>query len=117
MRDGKGGRSPVSWRDLPLFGDSCARPELPRRDADQALEVLAEMALVRESGGRRDLGQGEVTVLLQELLGPVDAAGDDVLVRGSPGGLLELAGGGVGGGGGGPPPPPPPSPADCAAGA
>src|SRR5262245_48158698 len=92
MRDGKGGRSPVSWWDLPLFGDSYARPELPRRNADQALEVLAELALVRESGGRRDLGQGEVTVLLQELLGPVDAAGDDVLVRRQPGGPLELAG-------------------------
>src|SRR5262245_12048498 len=91
MRDGKGGRSPVSWRDLPLFGDSCTRPELPRRDADQALEVLAELALVRESGGRRDLGQGGLACL-QERLGTLDAAGDDVPVRWRPGGRLELPG-------------------------
>src|SRR5262249_17584226 len=39
MKNGKGGRSPVSWRDLRPLGDSCARPELPRRDADEALEM------------------------------------------------------------------------------
>jgi hypothetical protein len=43
-------------------------------DADDALEVMGELALVRESGARRDLCQGEVTVGLQELLRPLDAA-------------------------------------------
>jgi len=81
MRNGKGGRSPVSWRDLPLFGDSCARPELPRRDADEALEVAGELALVREAGAGGQLRQEAVTVSLLELLRPLDAAGENVLVR------------------------------------
>src|SRR5262249_27109301 len=59
----------------------CGRPELPRRDAEDALEVIGELALVREAGVRGDLRQGEVAAPLQELLGPFDAAGDDVLVR------------------------------------
>ncbi len=62
--------------------DSCGRLELPRRDANQALEVVGELALVREAGVRGDLRKGEVASGLQELLGPLDAAGDDVLVRG-----------------------------------
>ena len=73
-------------------GDSCGHPELPRRDADEALEVVAELALIRESGTGRNLCQGEVTVLLQEVPGPLHAAQDDVLVWGKPGGPLELAG-------------------------
>jgi hypothetical protein len=72
------------------LGDSCGRPELPRGDADYALEVVGEPALVREAGARGDLRQGEVVASLQELLRPVDAAGDDVLVRRQPGGRLEL---------------------------
>jgi hypothetical protein len=63
---------------------------LSRRDADDALEVMGELALIRESGARRDLCQGEATVLLQELLRPLDAAREDVLVRRQPGGRLEL---------------------------
>ena len=63
LGNGKGGRSPVSWRDLPLFGDSCARPELPRRDADEALEVTGELALGREAGAGSDLRQGQVTLI------------------------------------------------------
>ena len=53
---------------------------------------MRELALIRESGARRDLGLGEVTVRLQELLGPLDAARDEVLVRRQAGGRLELAG-------------------------
>ena len=43
-----------------LLGDSCGHPELPRRDADEALEVMAELALVREAGTGGDLRQGQV---------------------------------------------------------
>jgi hypothetical protein len=39
--------------------------ELPRRDADDALEVTGELALIREAGARRDVCQGEVAALLQ----------------------------------------------------
>src|SRR6516162_11024297 len=86
------GRSAVSWRGLSVLGDSCGHPELPRRDADYALEVMRELALVRETGVRGDLRQGQVASRLQELLGPLDAAGDDVLVRRQAGGSLELPG-------------------------
>src|SRR5262249_31069963 len=90
MRNGKGDEVPFSWRDLRRFVVSYARPELPRRDADQALEVMGELALVREAGVDGDLRQGGVASGLQELLGPLDAAGDDVLVRRQSGGRLEL---------------------------
>src|SRR5215475_11702216 len=90
MRNIKGTRVPVSWQDLRRFVGSYARPELPRRDADCALEVMRELALVREAGVRGDLRQGEVTSGLQELPGPLDAARDDVLVRRQSGGPLEL---------------------------
>jgi hypothetical protein len=33
-----------------LLGDSCGRPELPRHDADEALEQTGELALVPEVG-------------------------------------------------------------------
>src|SRR5262245_32475733 len=75
-----------------LLGDSWGCSERPRRDANEALEGTGELALVREPGPRRDLCQGQVTVLLQELPGPLDAAQDDELVRGQPGGCLELPG-------------------------
>jgi hypothetical protein len=39
------------------------------------------MALIREAGARGDLPQGKAGSCLQELLGPFDAAGEDVLVR------------------------------------
>src|SRR5262249_40148941 len=88
--NGKGEEVPFSWRDLHRFVGSYARPELPRRDADEALEVMGELALVTEAGVRGDLRQGEIAIGLQELLGPLDAAGDDVLVRRQSGGPLEL---------------------------
>src|SRR6516225_9967312 len=72
------------------LGDSCGHLELPRRDADYALEVVGELALVREAGVRGDLRQGQVGSCLQELPGPLDAPSDDVLVRRQPGGLPEL---------------------------
>ena len=75
-----------------LLGDSCGRPELPGRDADEALEVMRELALVREAGAGGDLRQGQVGSCLQELPGPLDAAHDDVLVRRQPGGRLEPPG-------------------------
>src|SRR5262249_19579900 len=52
-------------------GDSCGRPELPRCDADQALEVMGELALVREARVCGDLRQGQVRSRLQQLLGPL----------------------------------------------
>src|SRR5215468_6009871 len=55
MRNGKAGRSSVSWRDLPLFGDYCAHPELPGRDADEAVEVIGELALGREASAGSEL--------------------------------------------------------------
>src|SRR5262249_27136880 len=60
-----------------LLGDSCGHPELPRRDADEALEVMGELALVREAGAGGDPRQGQVGSCLQELPGPLDAAQDD----------------------------------------
>src|ERR1700736_3168324 len=80
-----------SWK-LRLLGGSYAHPESPWREADQALEVMGELALVREPGACGDLRQGEVASGLQELLGPLDAAGDDVLVRRQPGGPTEQPG-------------------------
>src|SRR5215471_4330346 len=65
------GRSAVSWRGLSVFGDSCGHPELPRRDADDSLEVAGELALVREAGAGGHLRQGEAASGLQELLGPL----------------------------------------------
>jgi hypothetical protein len=54
--------------------------------------VRAGLALVREAGVRDDLRQVEVAAAVQELLGPFDAARDDVPVRRQPGGRLELPG-------------------------
>src|SRR5271157_6488119 len=78
--------------------DSCGRPEPTRRDADEALEVTGEHTLVREASVHGDLRQGQVAAPLQELLGPLDAAHDDVLVRRHSGGRLELPGDVVGAG-------------------
>src|SRR5262249_39333076 len=75
-----------------FFDDSFGRPELPRRDGDGALGGAGGPALVREAGKHGDLRQGQVAAPLQEVLRPLDTAGDDVLVRRQPGGRLELAG-------------------------
>jgi len=51
---------------------------------------MGELALVREAGACGDLRQGEIASGLHELLGPLDAAGEDVLVGRQSGGHLEL---------------------------
>src|SRR5262247_4189062 len=62
-------------------GDSCGRPEPTRCDAGQALEVMREVALVREASVRGNLCQGQVVILSKELQRALDATGNDVLVR------------------------------------
>ena len=54
--------------------------------------MMGELVFIREAGTRHDLCQGEVTVLLQELFGPLDAAVEHVLVRREADGPLELPG-------------------------
>ena len=49
------------------------------------------MALIREAGAERDLGQAEPAVCPQEVLRSFNAACDYILVRRQPGGRLELA--------------------------
>src|SRR5262249_11428165 len=89
MRNDKGVALPFLARTCGLLADSCGLAEMSRRDPDEALESVAEFALVREAGARGDLRQGEVAPL-QEELGPLEAPQDDVLVRGQPGRYLEL---------------------------
>jgi hypothetical protein len=50
LGNGKGVALPFLGGDCGLLGDSCGCPELARGDADQALEVAGELALVREPG-------------------------------------------------------------------
>src|SRR5262245_44422901 len=57
-RNGKGVARPLLGGACGRLGGSCGRPELPRRDADEALEVTGELALVREAGAQGDLRQG-----------------------------------------------------------
>ena len=66
-------RRSISWRDLRRFRRFFCASELPRRDADEALEVTGELALVREAGVQGDFRQGQVRPCLQELVGPLDA--------------------------------------------
>ena len=66
------------------LGDSCGRPEPPRRDAHEALEVTGELALVREAAAGGDRRLGGVVASFQELLSSLDAGQDDVLVRPRP---------------------------------
>src|SRR5215470_1623406 len=90
MGNGKRVAVPILGGTYGFLGGSYAHQELPRRDADNALEVMGELALIRELGVRGDLRQGQFGPGLQELPGPLDAAQDDVLVRRQPGGPLEL---------------------------
>src|SRR5262249_20217428 len=89
-RNGKGVVLGILGKACGLLGVSCGCPEPPRRDADEAFEVVGELALVGEADVRGDLRQGKVGSCLQEFLRALDAAGDDVLVRRQPGGRLEL---------------------------
>src|SRR5262249_12973727 len=88
--NGKRVAVPILGGTYGCLGGSYARPELPRGDADYALEVMGELALIREPGVRGDLRQGQFGSGLEELPGPLDAAQDDVLVRRQPRGPLEL---------------------------
>src|SRR5262252_10007428 len=88
--NGKRVAVPILGGTYGFLGSSYARPELPWGDADDALEVMGELALIREPGVRGDLRQGQFGPGLQELPGPLDFALDDVLVRRQPGGPLEL---------------------------
>src|SRR5262245_39008264 len=96
MRNGKGDEVPFSWRDLRRFVGSYARPELPRRDAEEALEVIGELALIREPGVCGDLRQGQFGSGFEELPGPLDAAQDvdavEAMVADVQGGTAVLAG-------------------------
>src|SRR5262245_22385666 len=74
LRNGKGAAPGFLGGACGVLGGSCGRPELPRRAAREALEVLSELALVREAGIRGALRQGEVAAS-QERPGPLDAAG------------------------------------------
>ena len=44
--NGKRVAVPILGGTYGFLGGSYARPELPRRDADEALEVVAELALI-----------------------------------------------------------------------
>jgi hypothetical protein len=62
----------VRGNAIPFLGGTCpflailARPELSRRDADEALEVKGELALGREAGAGGHLPQEAATVSLQD---------------------------------------------------
>src|SRR5262249_3912407 len=73
-------------------GRACGSAEVLGGHADEPLEVAGEVALVPESAPGGDLRQREVIPALEQLLGPLDAPGDDVLVRGQAGGRLEQPG-------------------------
>src|SRR5262249_47558920 len=74
--DGKRVAMPILGGTYGFLGGSYAHQELPRRDADNALEVMGELALIREPGVRGDLRQGQFGSGLEELPGPLDAAQD-----------------------------------------
>ena len=73
-----------------LLGDACESLKLSRRDTDDPPKMKAEMALIREAGAERDLGQTELAVCPQEFLRSFNAARDHILVWRQPGGRLEL---------------------------
>ena len=82
LGNGKGVALPFLGGTSGRLGDSCGRPEPPRRAAHEALGVAGERALGREAGAGGDVRQGQFAS--QELLGPLDAAHDDVVVQRSP---------------------------------
>jgi len=75
---------------LRILTDSCGNLNLSRRDADEPLKMKAKMALIREAGAERDLGQAKLAACAQEVLRSCDGAGNYILVRRQPGGCLEL---------------------------
>ena len=73
MLDDKESVLPFIARTCGLLGVSCGPAELSGRDADNALEIVGELALVSEAGPGADLGQRKVASL-KESLGPFNAA-------------------------------------------
>ena len=71
-----------------LLRDSCGTQKLSWRDADDPLKLKAKMALIREAGAERDLGQAEPAVCPQEVLRSFNAAHEHILVRRQAGGRL-----------------------------
>src|SRR5262245_58047543 len=74
-----------------FLGDSCGCAEATGRDADDALEVMGELALIREADTRGNLDERQVGLALEKLSRPFDATGDDVLVWCQSRGRLEPA--------------------------
>src|SRR6516225_10650053 len=68
-------------RSFPVFLGDFGRLKLPWCDAYDPLEVKAELALVRETGTYRNLGQTDASLSAQELLSPFDAPCYNELVR------------------------------------
>jgi hypothetical protein len=64
-----------------MLSDSCGNPKLPRRVADDPLEVKGKMALVGEADAQRDLRQAELAVSSEELLRSFNATSDHVLAK------------------------------------
>ncbi len=64
-----------------LLRDSCGTQKLSWRDADDPLKLKAKMALIREAGAERDLGQAEPAVCPQQVLRSFNAACDYILMR------------------------------------
>jgi hypothetical protein len=54
----------------------CILSEPSRRDAGDPLKMEAKVALVREAGAERNLGQTELAICPQEVLRSFDPAGD-----------------------------------------
>ena len=78
-----------SLRDLQRFRRFLSASGTARGDAEKALKVVGELALVGEARVRSYLRQGQFRPRLQEVPGPLGAAQDNVLGR-QPGGPLKL---------------------------
>src|SRR3954454_20177524 len=78
-----------SFVGILLFWEALAKG--PRRDADEATELLGEVAGAREAylPGHHTYRQGGVR---EQRLGPFDPLPHNVLVRGEPHGMLEHPG-------------------------
>ena len=70
---------------------SCGSMETAGSHADEPFEVAGELALVRKPDARGDLRQGDVAALLHEQPCPLDASGNDKLMRWQSRGRSELA--------------------------
>src|ERR1700739_831503 len=66
-------------------------PKSSRRDAGDPLKMKTKVALIRETGAERDLGQAESTTCTQEMLCSFYPAGNYKLVWRRPSGCFKLA--------------------------